>query len=592
MKPEIDLLLVNSMAPRQRIASDAALENSLAILRTYLEDKAYRVEVMDEQRISGPEAGVPAWCLKLLRLLVRLQMATYRKEFKYIFLILMLSTWPVQALSLYYRTRHINGKINDIIRTIRNNRISLLGIKLWYGDSFRWSKLLAAKVREACPEVIIVAGGPQVKVYGEHVFHETKFDVAILGPGEEVLEKMIALQRQTFSRTDFFTQFEREISRSRLVQTGIYNPAGLPAQNQSLTIPRYRPEDMRDKLLFHTLVDGMGCSWNRCNFCSHTRQASAYQPRPVPEIIREFQAMSRQGISFFRFSSSETPPAHGKKIAQAILEHDLTVNYSMFVRPVRVTPAIYDAYCLMIQSGLRAVFMGGETGHDLINETVMNKGVRKKEIVDTINCIKLAAAAVGKNCRIGLSLIYPTPVVADVTLQDVYEADIRLIQETLPDTVIVNPPGVFPHTAWMENAGQFGFAITPDFVFELMQYEYSIYKPVEFWGQLGFSLQGKSTPDLIKETGKLRNAIAEMGIPTDISDEYLMMTEAIGYTAKVDLLRFKRDSLQDIMSGSSRYMREVIARINIQSRQMADGSLKSPGSGTAASLQSFFPHNS
>ena len=69
MNRKIDLLLVNSMAPRQRIASDAALENSLAILRTYLEDKAYQVEVVDEQRISGPEAGVPAWCLKLLRLI-------------------------------------------------------------------------------------------------------------------------------------------------------------------------------------------------------------------------------------------------------------------------------------------------------------------------------------------------------------------------------------------------------------------------------------------------------------------------------------------------------------------------------------------
>ena len=204
--------------------------------------------------------------------------------------------------------------------------------------------------------------------------------------------------------------------------------------------------------------------------------------------------MSRQGIGFFRFSSSETPVEYGKNIAQAILDVGLTVNYSMFVRAVKVTPAIYEAYCLLIQSGLRAVFMGGETGHDLINAKVMNKGLRKKELVDTINCIKLAATTVGKSCRIGLSLIYPTPVVDGVTLQDVFEANMRLIQETVPDTVIVNPPAVFPKTTWMDNSSKFGFSIAPDFVYNLMQYEYSTYKPVELWGNLGFSLQGQNTP--------------------------------------------------------------------------------------------------
>lgn len=573
MQSKPDLLLVNSMAPRQRIASDAALENSLAILRTYLEDKNFRVEVIDEQRIAATEAGVPKWCVKLLQYIVWLQMKAYRKSLKYIWLILMLLGWPVQALSLYYRTQYLSSKINDIIHTIRENQIRLLGIKVWYGDSFKWSKLLAASVRAACPEVVIIAGGPQVKVYGEHILHKTDFDVAIMGPGEAILEQMIVLDRKVASKTEFLRRFHEEISQSRLVQTGIYSndDTATRAQcSQQYIIPRYRPVDLQDKLLFHTLVDGLGCTWNKCSFCSHTRQVASYQPRPAQAIVKEFQLMRQQGIAFFRFSSSETPVEHGRKIAQAILDQGLTVNYSMFVRAVEATPAVYEAYCLLIQSGLRAVFMGGETGHDLINDKVMNKGVRKKEIVDTIHCIKLAATAVGKSCRIGLSLIYPTPVIDGVTLQDVYEENIRLIQETLPDTVIVNPPGVFPKTKWMENPGKFGFSIAPDFVSSLMQYEYSIYKPVELWGKLGFSLQGQNLSKIMKETGRLRTAIADMGIPTDISDEYLMMTEAIGYTTKTDLLKFKSDSLQDIMSGSNHYMREVIEKINAQSRRMAN----------------------
>ena len=579
MQSKLDILLVNSMAPRQRIASDAALENSLALLRTYLEDKNFRAEIVDEQRISATEAGVPKWCLKLLQFIVWLQMKAYRQKARYFWLILMLVGWPIQALAMHYRNQYLHHKIDNIIQTIRDNKIHLLGIKVWYGDAFKWSKMLATKVKAACPEVIIIAGGPQIKVYGEYVFQDTDFDVAIMGPGEEILEKMIVLDRQVNSKSEFLHRFHEEISPSRLVKAGIFQcrDAAVASQEHSYQhiIPRYRAVDLQDKLLFHTLVDGFGCSWNQCNFCSHTRQAF-YQPRPVQEIVKEFEVMSRQGIGFFRFSSSETPVEHGKDIAQAIMEKGLRVNYSMFVRAVKVTPEVYDAYCLLIQSGLRAVFMGGETGHDLINEKVMNKGIHKKELIDTINCIKLAATAVGKSCRVGLSLIYPTPVVDGVTLQDVFEENIRLIQETLPDTVIVNPPAVFPETYWMNNAAAFGFSIAPDFVNNMMQYEYSTYKPVELWGNLGFALQGKTTPEIVKETGRLRTAITAMGIPTDISDECLMMTEAIGYTTKAALLQFKNESLQDIMSGSNRYMREVIEKINAQGRKMVNSKHNAP----------------
>lgn len=571
MDKTFELLLVNSLSPRQRIASDAALENSLAVLRTYLEDRGLGVEVIDEQRVTAMEAGVPKWCLTLLRSLVRLQMKTYRQN-KAMWSIIMDLSYPVQVLSMYYRNRYINNKANDIIRIIKENAVPFLGIKLWYGDSFTWSKHLAAKVKAACPETVIIAGGPQVKVYGEHVLSETDFDLAIMGPGEELLEKLILLRRNTKSKKDFLAAFQNSISKSKLIKTGIYGdscPTSAADFTTPITIPRYRPEDLQNKILFHTLVDGFGCSWNKCNFCSHTRQAQTYQPRPVSEMIKEFKLMVQQGISFFRFSSSETPVEHGREIAEEILKAGLNINYSMFVRPLKVTPETYEAYRLMVKSGLRAVFMGGETGHDIINEKIMNKGIRSKQIIDTIHCIRLAASETGQNCRVGLSLIYPCPVTDGVTLQQVFDENIMLIKNTLPDTVIVNPPGVFPKTKWMENANKFGFEIAQDFVMKFMQYEYSIYKPIEFWDNIGYSLQGMSGSELLKETGRLRQAIVDLGIPTDISDEYLMMTEAIGYKKRSDLLKFKNNSLHDIMSGSTSYMEEIIKKINAQSQYMA-----------------------
>ncbi|MPM80816.1 hypothetical protein SDC9_127866 [bioreactor metagenome] len=160
-------------------------------------------------------------------------------------------------------------------------------------------------------------------------------------------------------------------------------------------------------------------------------------------------------------------------------------------------------------------------------------------------------------------------MVDGVTLEDVFQENMTLIKSANPDTVIVNPPGVFPKTQWMEKADDYGFSVNPGFIAMFMRYEYSIYKPTELWKDLGYSLQGMNSSALLKETGRLRAEVLSMGIPTDISDEYLMMTEAIGCTTRQDLLKFKSRSLQDIMSGSSKYMKNVVREINERSRRMA-----------------------
>lgn len=567
MKNNIDILLINSFAPRQRIVSDAALENGLAIIRTHLEDQGFSVDVIDEQRVSGAEQGVPRWCLYLLRLFTKLQIFFYGK-IKVLALVLIMLAWPLQSLALFYRKQYMDQLIADIAKHVHSRNIPVVGIKTWNGDAYTWSTQLASRIRQVSPESTVIAGGPQVKVYGDKVLAVSEFDLVIMGPGEEILAALLKLRKKSPDKEHFLKSVREKIHPSRLISTGNYNETGNYMFN-AFTIPRYTSDDLKDKILFHTLVDGMGCTWNKCNFCSHTRQNMNYIPRPLAEIKAEILTMSAQGISFFRFSSSETPLSHGKKIAHMLLDSKITVNYSMFVRAGKVTPETYEAYCTMIRSGLRAVFMGGETGHDLINSTVMNKGVTKKNIVDTIQCIKLASADVGIPCKIGLSLIYPTPIIENVSLQDVFDENINLIEDSLPDTVIVNPPGVFPGTTWFDQPENFGFEIADNFITSLMHYEYSMYKPVHVWEKLDFSLNGKDMYSLLAETGRLHKAVESMHIPVGISDEYLMMLTAIGHDSKTDLLIFKQQSLIDIMTGSSHYIKQIVEKINNYSRKMA-----------------------
>jgi len=568
---DTNILLVNSYAPRQRVISDTALENSLTILRTYVEAKGFKAEVVDDQRINLLEAGVPGWCKWILRGLTRLQLQFLK--FKILVAVLLVVAWPVHALAIEYRRQYMRQRIRKIVKKVTDQNIPFLGIKLWYGEAYQWSGELAAAVRRQCPETVIVAGGPQVKVYGDFVLDTDSFDLAVMGPGEEVLAKLLDMHR-SYPRKDEFLQAVQAWFGGLLIKTGGYDGSreGLVRQLAGQTIPRYRESDLEDKILFHTLVDGVGCSWNKCSFCSHSRCGVAYTPRPVMDIIAEIKTMLGYGIAFFRFSSSETTLAQGRKVAAAILASGLSIRFSMFVRATRPTKATLETYRLLIRAGLRAVFMGGETGHDVVNREIMNKGVVRQDIIDTIATIRLAADAEQQSCRVGLSLIYPCPLPADVGLEEVYQANVTLIDETLPDTVIVNPPGPFPETRWFEEAERFGISFKDGpsaFVRKLMQYEYSIYKPAELWPDIGCLLQGKEAKYLLKETGRLRAYAAGIGIPTDISDEYLMMTDAIGLSSRRDLLEFKRNSLLDIISGSAGYTREIAAAINEASRRLA-----------------------
>ena len=70
-----------------------------------------------------------------------------------------------------------------------------------------------------------------------------------------------------------------------------------------------------------------------------------------------------------------------------------------------------------IRSGLRAVFIGGETGHDRINERVMNKGLTREDLVWTIRALREAGARENQLVDIALAMIYPTPRIDGVSMR-------------------------------------------------------------------------------------------------------------------------------------------------------------------------------
>ncbi|HEX9060422.1 MAG TPA: radical SAM protein, partial [Clostridia bacterium] len=522
MNKPADILLINSLSPRQRSLSDTCLENSLCILRTYLEEKGFNVVVFDRQRTHLLEKGVPRFIFKILRILVKQQIKFMNSGKKTPAMLSMLAAWPFHSAGIKLRKLYLDKLIKEIVSYVKENKIRLVGIKTWYGDSYKWSVRLSESLKAECPECIVFCGGPHVKVHGERILNFGSFDLAISGAGELVLEELIRLIRKHPHKNNFIRIVTKMNGGSKLLTENFIDNRRVDI------IPHYREEDLENKIHMHTIVDGIGCTWNKCAFCSHPKVG--YTLRDVDLIIKEMKLMINNGISLFRFSSSDTSIDHGRRISDAILKNKLNIRYSFFSRCSGFSPERYESYKLMIESGLKAVFLGGETGNDKINRIVMNKGVCRKDIIDTINLIKDASKETGKKCYIGLAMIYPCPLPQNigVTMEEIFNDNISLIEATMPDTVIITPPSPLPDTNWLKNSSYYGFEFGDDYLNKLMNYEYVMYKPPELWPELDISLNSHKLSEFLAETGRLRKKVNSMGIPTDIVDEYFLMADSIG----------------------------------------------------------------
>jgi len=328
-----------------------------------------------------------------------------------------------------------------------------------------------------------------------------------------------------------------------------------------------------NKVAVHVIVESLGCDWGKCSFCVHQHFYPKYSMRAAEEVVAEIKEMQKKGIGIFRFAGSDTPPAFGAKIAQKILDENLNVIFGMGSRAIRNAEKKFDSlvssYETLIKGGMRAVFMGGETGNDIINREVMNKGITFDDLVHTIRALREAERRTGEKVYLSLGMIYPAPLMGLATLEEVKADNLRLLKETRVDSVLITPPGPFIHTDWYKERDKYGFTVDSDVLERAMEYEYVLYKPPEFWPHLGVSLEGRSFKTLLAECNDFRKAVEkELEIPTDISDEHFLMFYAAGIRDIEDIRAAKRETMLDIVASEYGYTQKLTQKINAFSRDL------------------------
>lgn len=581
MKDEI--WIWNSRARRRRSASDNFEENGLHLLKAYLLEYGISVQIIDDATRDGYNALSPPWLSHWNHLLYK-QLFDQEKSKLVKTIIAPLASLTQNILSLIQHRRMIL-RLDAVARNIAIEKMKLFGIKVWYGEAFTYSKILTKLINKYSPATIVIAGGYHATLYEEDILQYSNFDLSVAGNGEEPLKSIIEFVRSTYingmTKEDFLNILIKE-QQDKPIPGLIFrnnNQIVFNSKNVSrkikTTIPRYTYNSGKTKV--HILLESSGCPWNACNFCVHNKFAPVYHTRKPSDIIYEIKEMIRQGIGLFRFAGSDTPPHYGQQIAKAILEDNLHVEFTMGCRAVKncKDPEVFretsEAFALLMKAGLRGIFMGGETGNDMINYEVMNKGITSEDVLYTIKAFRQAQINAEQRATVSLAFIYPSPIVASVKLTDIFQDNIQLIKKAQPDAVMISPPGPFKNTNWYCKADEFGFDISADFIQRMMEYEYVLYKPVDLWKEIPFSLKGMDFKKMLAETQKLRRYVdRELDIPTDLSDEHFLMISSSGMLSGEGIKEFKQKSLLSILSSDYRYLDYISDKVNRYSNKLAD----------------------
>lgn len=575
----------NSFATRRRGISDTILESGLHIIKTYLETHRHQVRIVDWVDPDFYRSLSPRWLARLIRRIVRrfLVLVKAGKRKGAVFSLLGASMLVLQDALTRIQKHRMEKRIILLVREIVASGVKVVGVRVWYGEAFTWSKKLIALLKAAAPEILTIAGGYHVTLYDTDILRYADFDLGVVCEGEFALKEILDIVDAYEGRWDKEAVLSciREGAAAGQIRNLVYREQGQILRSQRYdyiktekTIPEYAIDSGKTRL--HVVIESLGCDWGKCNFCVHPFFYDRYYIRPAEDVVKEVARMVEKGIGVFRFAGSDTPPPLGAKIARRIIDEKLMIIYSIGSRATRNAsdPQVYQRlvndYAVMITSGLRAVFMGGECGNDWVNQEVMNKGVITDDLLSSIRALREAAKIAGHKVNLSLALIYPVPLMNKMDLQSVFDDNLRLVQNAQPDSVIVTPPGPFKHTTWFSQRDTFGFHFSDDLIPAAMEYEYVLYKSPALWPPLDYSLDRMSFKMLLAECGRLRNTIErDLRIPTDVTDEDFLFVRAAGEDSKEGVLRFKEESQLDIISCDYSFIDAAGSKLSRMSRLKA-----------------------
>src|SRR3990167_1875159 len=584
----VDLLLWNSFMGKAYSVSDCFKENGIGVLARACKDAGFEIDIEDPARIEFYTAFTKNDLVsRLSELSVRIFDVRNRED-----TVSLRKEWNLLQDNLAKVIKEKMEKyIDGLARNVRDDRVKVLGIKTWLGDRFAYSEKLAQKVKEMSPNTLVIAGGPQVNQFKTHALEKSPFDFCIVVEGEVTLVQIINTVKEIYSQGGTKSEVIRKITHlaeSDKIFNLIYKDSCGKVRETTIKrlslnskpFPLYEKDD--GKVDIAVISESSGCYYGKCNFCTHPNITGKYQIRDISITIEEIkETIKKMGIGLFRFAGSTTPVSLSGRIADALLEESLHIEYSMFIRAENRAreriDELVEVYEKIIHSGLRAVFLGVEVANNDILSKIMHKGNSVEDVYFTIKAIKQASYNLRKHLDVGVSFIYPCPIPSGsgITHEQVLKENLVFL-DTLknenykPDSVLITPAAPLPATSWQIEHKRFGFNMPENYLQTVLRYEYELTKDPSTWPELDISLNGIKFLDMLKMSGLMEKKVREMGYTINVSDEHCLAARSAGFVGQQGLEEFKMRSDLSLLTTDYSFLRDVYQRINTHSYRLAE----------------------
>lgn len=334
-------------------------------------------------------------------------------------------SFPCRLANLSGRGRH------ETVAYLKAQNPAVMGVSMFTFNRKRSYELLAW-AREACPQAILLAGGPHPTHLAEEVFEDCPaLNAIVQGEGEEVLLGIVERLRAA-PGTDLWMQTPGLILREgrTLPQPPIekLDTVGIPAEHLEADFL-----DSVGQLAY--LSTSRGCPAT-CNFCNTPEfWGTSIRFRSAASVLRELRLLrERYGLTYFSFRD-DTFTANRGRVLDLMAGIQDSGLHPLWNCQSRVNLVDEDRLVAMKRAGCEFMQFGVEHGSERVL-ALLDKGTGLRQARRALDLVR----KVGINVGIYIITGIPGETWADV------EETAAFIKDTRPSDCQISPLALYPGT--------------------------------------------------------------------------------------------------------------------------------------------------
>lgn len=343
---------------------------------------------------------------------------------------------PTRILEL---TEPDYGPGSPLLRELESFRPEVVGITtvlFKYNEALR----VAAAVRSACPDALIVLGGPYVTNVPDDALRHQAVDVVVRGEGELTFAELLAHRREPEAWSQIAGISYRtpggEVVHNE-ARPGLRDLSSLPSPARHL-YPRIEEDQV------HFVITSRGCPFT-CTYCQSPQfWGRSIRFRNVDDVVGEV----RHVLEHYRVRHIVFPDdvfTANKRRTLELMDAFAAIRRERPFRwtcQTRVDCFDEEVSAALVRGGCETVVFGIESADEAVRDRI-RKGVRTEQIIRAVR------AARSHGLQVEMGFIVGLPGDTEQTPDLIHE----LVETAQPSYVTVFPLALFPGTPIFAQAG-------------------------------------------------------------------------------------------------------------------------------------------